>query len=365
MDEEHDDRHAAQAMRQSDQALDPADVASTANRSADDMAVDPAQLFRQAMEQTRMAMIITDPLVRDNPIVFVNQAFETMTGYPRDEIIGRNCRFLQGRETRQQDIDRIRRFLDAREVGVVQILNYRKDGTHFWNSLHVGPIFDEQGRLTHFFGSQWDVTELVEGRERDVLHRSVRNELLHRTNNLFGVIGALVRLTARSETDVDAFASKITSRVDALARAHRVSIGDEDAGTATDLHAMAEAIMRPYRLDEPWRFELGGPVVPLSPEMITPLGLSLHELATNAMKYGALGAEAGKVSIEWETRDDRLQLVWTEADGPLLDPRQDGRSQGTGSRLVNDVIRGLGGRVDMDWRETGLRVAIDLPLHTD
>ena len=97
-------------------------------------------LFEQAMAQTRMAVCLTDPKQADNPIVFCNRAFERLTGYRQHEIIGRNCRFLQGPKTDQHQVTKIRDAIRTEEVAVVEILNYRKNGEQFWNALHLGPI---------------------------------------------------------------------------------------------------------------------------------------------------------------------------------------------------------------------------------
>ena len=120
------------------------------------------RMLEMAFEQTRMAMCFTDPNQDDNPIVAINSAFTRLTGYAEEEIIGHNCRFLQGPETDPAEVQRIRDFIARREIGYFEILNFRKDGTPFWNALHVGPVFDDDGELLYFFGSQWDVTEKVE-----------------------------------------------------------------------------------------------------------------------------------------------------------------------------------------------------------
>lgn len=113
--------------------------------------------FAAAMRATRMPMIITDPRQPDNPIVFVNDAFARLTGYSREETLGRNCRFLQGPGTNAEDVDRLRQAIDTRVPIEIDLLNYRKDGGIFWNRLLVSPVFDE-GKLTYFFASQLDVT---------------------------------------------------------------------------------------------------------------------------------------------------------------------------------------------------------------
>ncbi len=107
-----------------------------------------------------MPIVITDPHLEDNPIVFVNQAFERLTGYNADEAIGRNCRFLQGPLTSQDAIHAIRDGLEAKTSVAVRLLNYRRNGTAFWNDLHIAPVI-EGGQPRYFFGTQLDVTNRV------------------------------------------------------------------------------------------------------------------------------------------------------------------------------------------------------------
>ena len=134
--------------------------------------------FASAVRATRMPMLITDPNKPDNPIVFCNEAFIRLTGYSRQEIIGFNCRFLQGPETDPADIDRLRDAIRRRAEIEMEIINHRKDGTKFWNRVLISPVFDEDGRLTYFFASQLDVTlerdRLVRlEKDRDALEQAV------------------------------------------------------------------------------------------------------------------------------------------------------------------------------------------------
>ena len=131
-----------------------------ARRAGND--ADTRRLLQMAFQQTRMAMCVTDPHEPDNPIVAINRAFTELTGYEEEEILGRNCRFLQGADSDPDEVARIRAAVERRELGYFELLNYRKDGTPFWNALQVGPIFSEDGRLLFYFGSQWDVTGKVE-----------------------------------------------------------------------------------------------------------------------------------------------------------------------------------------------------------
>ncbi|MEE7448933.1 histidine kinase [Methylobacterium radiotolerans] len=115
--------------------------------------------FAAAVRATQMPMIVTDPAQYDNPIVFVNDAFLKLTGYTRLEVIGRNCRFLQGPDTEPAAVDRLSDSVRREEDIRVDLLNYRKDGSTFQNALYVGPVRDEEGRVVYFFASQLDVSE--------------------------------------------------------------------------------------------------------------------------------------------------------------------------------------------------------------
>ena len=104
-------------------------------------------------------MVLTDPNLQDHPMIAVNAAFEALTGYPAAETVGRNCRFLQGAETDAATPSRIGRCIAERRGCIEWIVNYRADGTKFWNLLFISPVFDRDGTLLHFFGNQRDITE--------------------------------------------------------------------------------------------------------------------------------------------------------------------------------------------------------------
>ncbi|OAS14221.1 PAS domain-containing protein [Methylobacterium platani] len=114
--------------------------------------------FAAAVRATRMPMLITDPSQPDNPIIFANAAFTKLTGYTRGEVLGRNCRFLQGPDTDRADVAKIRDAIGRREAIEIELLNHKKNGERFWNRLLISPVFDEDGALTYFFASQFDVT---------------------------------------------------------------------------------------------------------------------------------------------------------------------------------------------------------------
>lgn len=334
--------------------------------SVADLRIGSNQLFLQTTEQTRMALCISDPSQEDCPIVYCNQAFVNLTGYSREEIIGRNCRFLQGRGTRAEPVKRLREAVESERYTVVDILNYRKDGSAFWNAVHVGPIYNADGKLEYFFGSQWDITELLAARETIVQNERVAEELRHRTNNLFAVLTAIVRLSARGVSDVGELSQKIERRIEALASAHRVSLAEEGlTEDRTNLRNLVEAVMQPYRNAHADRIDLAGDIIELPRKHVTPLGLTLHELATNALKYGSLSRNDGKVHVDWEVDGETVVIHWMETSGEgadRIEAKPETKGGGSGSRLIEGVIRGIGGTVETRFKPDGFRATICVPV---
>jgi len=124
------------------------------------------RLRDRAVAASTNGIVITDPRLYDTPIVYANPAFERMTGYPVEEALGRNCRFLQGEGSEGPELEELRRALREERPCTVVLRNYKKDGTPFWNELSVSPVFDEAGRLTHYVGVQNDITERKRAEEQ-------------------------------------------------------------------------------------------------------------------------------------------------------------------------------------------------------
>jgi PAS domain S-box-containing protein len=112
----------------------------------------------KALDSASCGITVADARQDDTPLIYVNRAFEIMTGYSKQEILGRNCRFLRGDDHDQPDLDILRKAMDERREAAVVLRNYRKDGTLFWNELRLSPVFNDQGQLTHYIGIQTDVT---------------------------------------------------------------------------------------------------------------------------------------------------------------------------------------------------------------
>ena len=199
-----------------------------------------------AMVQTSQTpTVLTNPHQPDNPILFANDAFLRLTGYGRDEVMGRNCRFLGGPETDREVSDEVRRAVEAGEPVSVKMLNYRKDGSRFWNQLHISPIFDEAGILAYFVGYQHDITRQVEAEqalqqarqelEQRVMEREgLIREVHHRVrNNLQTFIGLLNLEARRGDPLLRQQFNLVTQRVRVLGSIHE-QLESFDDWTAID-----------------------------------------------------------------------------------------------------------------------------------
>jgi len=140
-------------------------------------------LFGRAIEAAAQGITIADAQQSDEPLIYANEGFGRITGYEIDEILGRNCRFLQGENTDPETVSQVRAAIDDRRPVTVEILNYRRDGSPFWNRLNIVPVEDDSGTVTHFLGLQRDVTDRKEREQQlTVLNRILRHNLRNKMN---------------------------------------------------------------------------------------------------------------------------------------------------------------------------------------
>jgi PAS domain S-box-containing protein len=317
-------------------------------------------LFEQAMAQTRMAVCLCDPKQPDMPIVFANRAFREVTGYEEHEIVGRNCRFLQGPGTDQRELDKIRRALKTEDVVLVELLNYRKDGSTFWNALHLGPIYKPDGELMYFFGSQWDVSEVRAARADEQNARVMARELSHRMKNMFAVISGIVNITGRVR-GIPKEAAEINGRIQALGRAYETTL-DEASSGSIEIGPAIRAILAPYDADAS-RLAFVGNGLRVHFATVSVVGLVLHELAANATKFGAWSIDNGRVELDWSGsgKDGSKNLIvrWREFGGPSITASP--QAGGTGTQIVDRMLRHGGGTIERRWNEDGLEATIVIP----
>lgn len=315
---------------------------------------DRRELALVAVERTRMPMVVSDPRRPDAPIVLANQAFLDLSGYEASEVIGRNCRFLQGPETDEADVEAIRRGLAAgEEFLTVELLNYRKDGSTFWNQLSISPVYDADGELIYYFGSQKDVTARRRAEALEQAERLLLQEVDHRALNALAVAQSIVGLT-RADT-IDRFASLVRSRIAVLARAHRLLA---KSGWATV--QLADILQMELPTGFRTQVQFDGPEAPISATLVQPISLIVHELMSNAVQHGALG-NSGTLTVSWNTRPGAVDLRWSE-QGSLSSAPTTTPQSGFGLSIARGlIVQQLGGALEIDWAAAGMSAAISLP----
>ena len=122
-------------------------------------------VLTQILDSCVNGVTLTDPDLEDAPIVYANKAFEDLCGYPKEEIVGRNCRFLQGKDRDQPEIDKLRQAIKKGEAVEVTLRNYKKDGVLFYNRLDIKPLLDDRGNIVYYLGVQYDITDQVNAKQ--------------------------------------------------------------------------------------------------------------------------------------------------------------------------------------------------------
>jgi PAS domain S-box-containing protein len=229
----------------------------------------------------------------------------------------------------------------------------RPDGELRWCIGTVTATFDGNDKIVRIGGVTIDITERKQAEERQAL---LAREVDHRARNALAIIQAIVRLTRAGS--ISEYKSTVEGRIMALARAH--TLLSESRWNGADFEVLVADELAPYRAHHAARIVTLGPPVSLPPITAQTLALSLHELATNAAKYGALSGEDGTLTVTWELRAGRLALLWRESGVRLGEPFT---SQGFGLKLIStSVEQQLGGKVSFDWTPRGLRCDIVVPL---
>ncbi|WP_132665867.1 PAS domain-containing protein [Rhizobium sp. PP-CC-3G-465] len=314
--------------------------------------IDHKELSATAFERTRMPMVISDARQPDYPIVLANESFLKLTGYAADEVVGRNCRFLQGKGTLPASIAEIRAAVAEERECTVEILNYRKDGSAFWNELHISPIYDDDGMLAYYFASQIDMTRFRNIQSLEESEHRLLMEVDHRAKNVLAVVESVVRLT-RSD-DAARYAASVQNRVQALSRAH-VLLADrgwQDVALRDAISVQLDPVVGQ-------RVHLEGPSISVPATIVQPLGLVFHELAVNAAVHGALSKPGGRLVITWsDSTEGGVDLIWRESGGA----GSAGTTPGFGSVVLGALVeKQLGGTVDREWTDDGLVLSISFP----
>jgi PAS domain S-box-containing protein len=307
--------------------------------------------LRLASEAGRLAIWQSHP-VRG----FVHNAeYNRILGLPPDRRLTADDlrgRYLPGELERIRAANAAAFARGEREVEVVGRFR-REDGAVRWILLRGELGLDAQGQVRGAQGVAMDITDRKEAEERLSL---VAREVDHRSNNLLAILLSVVRLS--DGASVSALKDVLTGRISALGRAHQLLSAARWEGA--NLRRIVEEELLAFGLGQDARITVEGSDFALSPAAAQGLAMALHELSTNAVKYGALRVPDGKVSVRWSRLPlERLLLVWEEQGGPAVTPPS---RRGLGTTILQRALSGaIGGATRLEWRPTGLRCELELP----
>jgi PAS domain S-box-containing protein len=295
--------------------------------------------------------IITKNL--DGIISSWNKSAERIFGYTAEEVIGRSCTIIHPPERHDEEPALLARIRLGERINHYETVSQRKDGSLIDISLTVSPIKNVQGRIIGASKIARDITE----RKRNDDHIAIlAREAEHRTKNILATVQATVNLS-QSKT-LRGLKGLIEGRIRALANVHALFV--ESRWRGAELSALVRQQLAPYLQDNA-RAHIDGPQVFLEPNTAQTIAVILHELATNAAKYGALSRVKGRVEVKWSLApNDQLILNWTEKRGPVV---KEPSRQGFGTRVMERMVRDQHkGELCLDWRAEGLACEIILPL---
>jgi two-component sensor histidine kinase len=224
--------------------------------------------------------------------------------------------------------------------------------------LSAGPLIDDNRANV---GSIVTLTDMTERKRAEEQQTMMVAELNHRVKNILAIVQSVAAQTMRSSSTLENFSNAFTGRLRALAIAH--DILTETRWSGIGLNELLAAVLAPYRTPEEPRISIMGPAVLLPARAVVPLSMALHEMATNAAKYGALSMTRGRTEVTWQVTGDiekSVGLVWREQGGPVVEP---GVSAGFGTRLIDLVIsHDLEGDAQVDFDPAGVRWTITFPV---
>ena len=328
-----------------------------------------SEASRSLLSDVPLSMVLTDPFRQDNPIIYVNRAFEQTTGYSSRYAVGKNCRFLQGDNRDQDAVDALRRAVEKAETVSVELLNYTADGEEFINRLTIAPLRDDNDDLYAFLGVQ---VRVGSGSGESVTALSqVLEETQHRVKNHLQMVAALIRTQSREEDPHEAY-EILSRRVESLALLYDefqqpprprpegvydvVSAGAYVSRVASTIGA----------LDGRGGIRLNVDTDPvyMPTERAAKIGLITSEILSNALQHAFPDREEGIVEIRLkEMGEDRFRLTFSD-DGVGLGDSNWPNSGGMGARLVRGMVRSIDAKLDVATSDMGTTIRIDFHNRT-
>ena len=289
----------------------------------------------------------------DGIITSWNTGAQRVFGYTAAEAVGQPVTIVIPADRQSEEREILTRIRRGEHIDHFETIRQRKDGPLIVVSLSVSPVRNAEGQIVGASKIARDITEQKRSHEQIA---TLAREAEHRSKNLLATVQATVRLS-QSETP-DGLKRAIEGRIQSLANVHSLFVKTRWIGA--DLSTIATQELAPYSEKNQRRVRINGPPVLLEPDVAQVIAITLHELATNAAKYGALAVPDGEVELKWShDTDGRLHLRWTESSGPKV---REPTHKGFGGRIIEQMIAQRSGKMHFDWRADGLVCEITLQV---
>jgi len=287
----------------------------------------------------------------DGIITSWNIGAERVFGYSAEEAIGQPITIVIPQDRQDEERTILTRIRRGERIDHFETVRQRRHGSLIVVSLTVSPVKNAEGKIVGASKIARDITEQKRSQEQIA---TLAREAEHRSKNLLANVQATVQLS-QSDTS-EGLKRAIEGRIRALANVHSLFV--ESRWIGAELSTVATQELAPYSNEAETRVRIDGPQVLLKPDIAQAIAMILHELATNAAKYGALSTAEGRTELKWSHEGDgRLSLRWTEMGGPEV---QMPTRQGFGTRVIEGMVDQLKGKARFDWRAEGLICEIDL-----
>ncbi|MEF8777358.1 MAG: PAS domain-containing protein [Natronomonas sp.] len=324
-----------------------------------------AELDRKTrtMNEAPIGIVITDPSREDNPMIYVNDHFVEMTGYPRSEALDRNCRFLQGEDTREESVEKLRRAIDTGEPTTVELRNYRKDGELFWNRVTISPLRNASGEIAHWAGFQEDITR-YEQRERELERQNERLErfasiVSHDLRSPMSVVTGRIEL---AKNEIDEGDDHLDAALDALDRMETIVEDTLTLARQGDTVGDLDPVSLESVAEQSWRTtDTADVTIETTADVeiyadADRLRTVLQNLFANAVRHAGpevkvrLGTTEGGFYIE----DDGPGIP-EDKRGSVFDPGYTTEKTGTGFGLtiVNEIVEAHGWTIEVTESDSG------------
>jgi PAS domain S-box-containing protein len=322
------------------------------------------ELHARLGAQAHLAAIVTSSasaivsLSPDGIIRTWNPTATSVFGYEADEAIGRPVHILCPEGAREA-FDKLYASVRSGSIVHADVVRRHKDGRMIDVSVNVAPMHDEAGHLVGISSINRDIAER-KTRERHI--DFLMRELAHRSKNMLAVVQAIAGQTVHYSPSLDEFQARFSQRLSAMARTQDLLVGRDWQGAS--MSELVRAQLAPFAEKAHARIDISGPELELKPNVVHSLTLALHELATNAAKYGALSVPDGRVAIRWDLDAPdggagRFRMCWRETDGPPVAPPA---KKGFGHVVISEMVASsLRGEVKLDYAAQGLQWSIDMP----